>query len=80
MADKIPTELLVDMDALADLVVAKLQAGFIGSLQADLLAFSKRLDDLEGGQVVFEDGTDGLRVALLEWANKRPPKEPKEAK
>ncbi len=69
---KIPSDIDIDIDVLADLMVAKLQEGFIGSLQADLITMSKRLDAIEAALEQHSDGTDGLRVALADWANVSP--------
>ena len=77
MVKKIDTELTIDIEELAVLVAEKLQEGIVGALQEELIAFGFRLGVIESSQIAMSNGTDGLRVALQEWANVVPPEEPK---
>jgi len=73
---KIPAE-LIDMEELADLVVARLSGGIIGEMQSAISALSDKVDQTDANHTVLLDGLDGLRVALADWANASPPQEPK---
>ena len=70
---KVPTEITIDIDELALLVAAAMQETVLAPMIERLDALETGATDTDAKYGTLTDGVDGLRIALQEWANIRPP-------
>jgi len=73
---KIPSTIDIPLEELLAALVDEVNEQLMNQVREDIIALSARLDSVEAAQTVVLDATDGLRIALQEWSQKRPPEKP----
>jgi len=73
---KIPSTIDIPLEELLAALVGEVNEQLIDQIRADIASLSARIGDIEAAQTVVLDATDGLRIALQEWSQKRPPEKP----